>query len=105
MVVRVLCEVLVSAAVTALVVVVCPVVVVLVAVVAADVVVAISTTHGGRLLLHDLPELVIVPMQHELDPPGIDPHVVPPQPPHFASQQALPARIPVEHSGSDVEVA
>ena len=101
---RVLCEVLNGAAVTALVVVVCPVVVVLVVVVVAAVVVFISTRHGGRLLLHDLPAFVIVPMQHELDPPGIEPQVVPPQPPHLASQQALPARIPVEHSGSDFEV-
>ncbi len=97
---------LIGAAVTALVVIVCPVVVVLVVVVVvAAVVVFISTRHGGRLLLHDLPAFVIVPIQHEFDPPGIEPHVVPPQPPHLASQQALPARIPVEHSGSDVEVA
>lgn len=64
------------------------------------VVVAAPTTQGGTESSQEMPESRILPRQQLAPPPGLDWQPVPPQTPHEAAQQMLPARIPVAQVGS-----
>lgn len=57
---------------------------------------------GGNVSVHNLPDCLVLPVQHAPFPGGRLPHPDPPHAPHSMGQQTLPVWIPDKHPGSDV---